>query len=201
MTRRAGEGWEGQRRRGVGSGRMFHVKHSSSRKPGTGRREGGLRGGARRRAERGIGRVERRGEWGAGGTRAGRGRRNRDAGETWPGRGAGRGGAEAQEKRGSGRGGASRTAKVSRMRMFHVKHARGARRGRGAEAPGGDARRSDALPGNDTPPEGSTPQRPHAGKRSTASACSRRQQHQTARQHAKVSHVRMFHVKHSAQSE
>lgn len=138
---------------GVGSGRMFHVKHSSSRKPGTGRREGGLRGGARRRAERGIGRVERRGEWGAGGTRAGRGRRNRDAGETWPGRGAGRGGAEAQEKRGSGRGDASRTAKVSRMRVFYVKHARGARCGRDAEAQA-DARRSDALPGNDTPPGG-----------------------------------------------
>ncbi len=201
--RRRGMG--GAAKAGAGSGRMFHVKHSSSRKPGTGRREGGLRGGARRRAERGIGRVEVRGRGAGSGAQAGRGpvggRRNRDAGETRPGRGAGRDEAEAQEKRGSGRGDASRTAKVSRMRMFHVKHARGARCGRGAEAPGGDARRSDALPGNDTPPEGSTPQRPHAGKRSTASACSRRQQHQTARQHAKVSHVRMFHVKHSAQSE
>lgn len=54
-------------------GRMFHVKHSSSRKPGTGRREGGLRGGARRRAERGIGRVEVRGRGAGSGAQAGRG--------------------------------------------------------------------------------------------------------------------------------
>lgn len=202
--RRRGMG--GAAKAGAGSGRMFHVKHSSSRKPGTGRREGGLRGGARRRAERGIGRVEVRGRGAGSGAQAGRGPVGGGATGTRARRGPGGARAEAGRRRRRsavpvGATQRARAAKASRMRMFHVKHARGARCGRDAEAPGGSARRSDALPGNDTPPEGSTPQRPHAGTRSTASARSQHQQRQTARQHAKVSHVRMFHVKHSAQSE
>lgn len=101
--RRRGMG--GAAKAGAGSGRMFHVKHSSSRKPGTGRREGGLRGGARRRAERGIGRVEVRGRGAGSGAQAGRGPVGGGATGTRARRGPG--GAEAQEKRGSGRGDAA----------------------------------------------------------------------------------------------